>query len=174
MFTSDVRESTDSIVPIHGISKNAMEILLEYMYSGKVNLTNENVQNVFSAANFLEMLEVMDMCIDHFSQAVGLTNCLDVFFFASYNYCEKLKLNSGKFILKKFPEIAESKEFLSKVDIEDLKWFLSSDDIYIDREFIFEYILKWIDFDAENRSRHFPRRFRCLRFPLINDEYFGT
>ena len=76
--------------------------------------------------------------------------------------------------MKKFPEIAESKEFLSKVDIEDLKWFLSSDDIYIDREFIFEYILKWIDFDAENRSRHFPRLFRCLRFPLINDEYFGT
>ena len=50
--------------------KNAVEILLEYMCSGKVNLTIENVQNVFFAANFLEMLEVMDMCIDPISQAV--------------------------------------------------------------------------------------------------------
>ena len=70
MFTSYVTESTDHIVPIHRISKNAVEILLEYMCSGKVNLTIENVQNVFFAANFLEMLEVMDMCIDPISQAV--------------------------------------------------------------------------------------------------------
>lgn len=88
MFTSDVRESTDSVVPIHEISKDAMETLLEYIYSGKINLTNENVQNVFSAANFLEMLEVVDKCINHISAAVGLANCLDVFFFAMYNYCE--------------------------------------------------------------------------------------
>lgn len=173
MFTSDVRESTDSVVPIHEISKDAMETLLEYIYSGKINLTNENVQSVFSAANFLEMLEVVDKCIDHISAAVGLSNCLDVFFFAMYNYCEKLKQNSGKFILKKFPEIAESEEFMSKVEVGDLIWFLSSDDIYVDREeYIFEYILKWIDFDAEIRTRLFPKLFKCLRLPLINDEYY--
>ena len=40
------------------------------MCSGKVNLTIEKVQNVFFAANFLEMLEVIDMCIDHISKAV--------------------------------------------------------------------------------------------------------
>ena len=36
----------------------------------KVNLTIENDQNVFFAANFLEMLEVIDMCLDHISKAV--------------------------------------------------------------------------------------------------------
>ncbi|XP_062569949.1 kelch-like protein 40a [Saccostrea cucullata] len=173
MFTSDVKESTDNVVPIHGISKDAMESLLDYMYSGRLNLTNENVQNVFSASNFLEMLEVVDMCIEHISGALTLSNCLDVFFFAVYNYCEKLKLKSGNFILKKFPELAETEEFLSKIEVTDLIWFLSSDDIYVDREeYIFEYILKWIEFDPESRRRHFPKLFKCLRLPLINDEYF--
>lgn len=174
MFTSDVKESKDDVVLIHEISKDAMESLLDYIYSGKICLTNENVQNVFSAANFLEMLEVVDLCIDHISGVVNLSNCLDVFFFAVYNYCEKLKLNCGNFILKKFPEIAETREFLSKIKVEDLMWFLSADDIYVDREeYIFEYILKWIDFDVETRSKLFPKLFKCLRLPLINEEYFA-
>lgn len=43
MFISDVRESIDSVVLIYEISKNVMEILFEYIYSGKINLINENV-----------------------------------------------------------------------------------------------------------------------------------
>lgn len=43
MFISDVRESIDSVVLIYEISKDVMEILFEYIYSGKINLINENV-----------------------------------------------------------------------------------------------------------------------------------
>lgn len=43
MFISDVRESIDSVVLIYEISKDVMEILFEYIYSGKMNLINENV-----------------------------------------------------------------------------------------------------------------------------------
>lgn len=43
MFISDVRESIDSVVLIREISKDVMEILFEYIYSGKINLINENV-----------------------------------------------------------------------------------------------------------------------------------
>lgn len=43
MFISDVRESIDSVVLIFEISKDVMEILFEYIYSGKINLINENV-----------------------------------------------------------------------------------------------------------------------------------
>lgn len=43
MFISDVRESIDNVVLIYEISKDVMEILFEYIYSGKMNLINENV-----------------------------------------------------------------------------------------------------------------------------------
>lgn len=43
MFISDVRESIDNVVLIYEISKDVMEILFEYIYSGKINLINENV-----------------------------------------------------------------------------------------------------------------------------------
>lgn len=43
MFISDVRESIDSVVLIYEISKDVMEILFEYIYSGKINLINENI-----------------------------------------------------------------------------------------------------------------------------------
>ena len=71
MFTSYVRESTDRIVPIHCISKNAVEILLEYMleYMEK-SIWLLRMFKTFFAANFLEMLEVIDMCLDHISKAV--------------------------------------------------------------------------------------------------------
>lgn len=60
-----------------------------------------------------------------------------------------------------------------KVEVGDLIWFLLFDDIYVDcEEYIFEYILKWINFDLETRIRFFFKLFKCLRLLLINDEYF--
>ncbi|KAK3101674.1 hypothetical protein FSP39_005379 [Pinctada imbricata] len=172
MFTSDVIEREGSKVPVHGVEAATLESILDYMYSGELGISNQNVQNLFSASNFFEMLDLVEKCTDHMINAINTTNCLEVYFFGEFSSCNRLQEAAFSFILKKFVEISRTDEFKTKVSVELLEKFLESDGIYVGKEEeIFEYIVKWVEHDIDERKSAFCRLFKHLRITLIEDSY---
>ena len=62
MFTCNLAESSLAKVPINGVEATIIKQLLDYTYSSEIVISKENVQNLLSAANLLEMLPIRDAC----------------------------------------------------------------------------------------------------------------
>ena len=56
MFLSGMEESRQSEISVPSVDSNALELIILYMYSGKLNITGENVIALLDASNLLEMV----------------------------------------------------------------------------------------------------------------------
>ena len=59
MFTSDVREATEREIRLEGVDPEALGALVLYMYTGKIELAEETVENLLSTACLLQVLRVL-------------------------------------------------------------------------------------------------------------------
>lgn len=67
MFTSGFQESTSSKVNIHGESESFAQ-LLNFAYTGTLNLSTENIRGVFQMACFMQTSEAIDICSSFLSE----------------------------------------------------------------------------------------------------------
>ena len=65
--------------------------LLEFMYTGQIRVTNENVQELLIAGDMIELREVVEICTDHLVCQLEPSNALGIFRFASDHNCLLLK-----------------------------------------------------------------------------------
>jgi kelch-like protein 9/13 len=55
MFTNEMKEKEQEVISLQGISAKTMRILLDCVYSEKVEFTIENVQEILPAAALLQL-----------------------------------------------------------------------------------------------------------------------
>lgn len=78
MFTGGLLEKQQDLVEMHSVSEKILSHLIEFIYSGNVNLTQDNVQELFVAADMLQLTEVVSSCKSflkdqlHYSNAFGI------------------------------------------------------------------------------------------------------
>ena len=76
MFTNGMLETMQSHIEIHGIDPIAMEIILDFMYTGTIEITVENVQIVLSGASMLNMASLRNVCCTFLQSQLDASNCL--------------------------------------------------------------------------------------------------
>jgi hypothetical protein len=79
MFTGGLVEEQQELVEIQSISENILSILVDFIYTGNVNITQDNVQELFSAADMLELNEVVSSCISYLQQQLHYSNALGIY-----------------------------------------------------------------------------------------------
>lgn len=79
-----------------------LSLVLDYIYTGKVILTEETVQNVLSAANLFQLLSLREGCADFMMSHVTVTNGIGVYFFARAHECDVLALKAKEIINSRY------------------------------------------------------------------------
>lgn len=79
MFTGGLVEEQQELVEIHAISANILTMLVDFIYTGNVDITQDNVQELFAAADMLELDEVVSGCIAYLQQQLHNTNALGIY-----------------------------------------------------------------------------------------------
>ncbi|KAL4222931.1 hypothetical protein ACF0H5_018972 [Mactra antiquata] len=173
MFCNPVKERDEKVVQMHDVAPDTIQTVIGYMYTGNVILTNENAQDILMAATMLELTHLIEQCANYMIREVCLDNCMEMFLFASHFACLKLKLHCRKFILDHFSDLIKDDKFYD-IGAEDLEDVISCDDISVENEeTVLEVIKKWVEF-GKSRDEYFPRLFRHVRLPLLNEEYCKT
>jgi influenza virus NS1A-binding protein len=85
-----------------GFDKNALQILVDYAYTAKLDVQYNQVKAVFLAANHLKMDRVTRICAQHLIKHLSVENCIEV---------------------RSLPGIARNKEFIQQVDVFIAKEF---------------------------------------------------
>lgn len=130
MFTHDMVESKQTEVTIHGIDASALEALINFAYSGKVNITAANVQSLLVGASFLQLLKVREACSEFLVKRLHPNNVLGIRAFADTLGCPALVEATNKFIQMHFLDVCQSFEFLA-LPLEDAMEIIGWNQLYV-------------------------------------------
>ena len=168
MFTTDMLEKRETRICLdYYVSATAMRSLLEFMYSGHLQIHLDNVFELLEASNFLCVAKVEKACCKFLESTVDLENCLKILSIADALCCDGLSRAVTKYINQKFTEFAKTEAFL-RSDYDNVRKFLSSDDINVENEEkILEILVDWIKYDPERRQCYKDELFKVVRLPFI-------
>lgn len=118
MFTSFEEKKKDKVT-IQGVDPTALQMLIAYVYSGQISITEDTVQSLLPAANLLQLSDVKEACSDFLKSQLHPTNCLGIRAFADIHGCIDLVTVTDLFIQFHFADVVEGEEFLA-LDVEQV------------------------------------------------------
>ena len=168
MFTAEMVEKDEARVTLSIVSKAAMESILEFMYTGQIQIHLANVFELLQASNFLFVDEITKACCQFLENIIDIENCFTIRTIADAFSCDGLTQTVTQYINRKFTELAKTESFL-KLAIDDVVKFLSSDDIQIENEEqLLEIVKDWINDNLEVRKENLSELLKLIRLPLIS------
>ena len=107
-----MKENREGIVRFEEISGSVMEDVLEFIYTGTVEVTEENAEELVVATNYLLVPNLKTISGRFIQQQMCELNCISTFYFAEKYDCEELLNESKSFIHANFASVADMNEFL--------------------------------------------------------------
>ena len=171
LFQSDMKENREGIVRFEEISGAVMEDVLEFIYTGSVEVTQENSKDLIAVANYLVIPGLKNLPGQFLEQQITKSNCISTFYFAEMYQCNELITNTRKFIHANFASVAEMDEFLN-LEAKEVERWISSDEISVAAEAdVFKIVLKWIEQDKSERKASFKQLFRHVRLAFLSRDF---
>jgi hypothetical protein len=87
LFTTNLAEHDQPVISISGIDTGSMQLVLDYVYTGKVELSADTVQSLLSSANLFQLKGLRDGCADYMERKIEIDNCIGIHFFAQVKQC---------------------------------------------------------------------------------------
>ena len=167
----ELSESRQDIVTLKEVEPSAIDQLIKFVYTGTIEVGEENVQSLLPPANLLQLNEVRDACCDFLKDQLHPTNCLGIKAFADIHSCHDLLSEAQSFAQKHFSKVMESEEFygLSHTNVIEL---ISSTELGIlSEEDVFEAVISWTKHNTEERAEYLPELLHHVRFLFLRREY---
>jgi len=111
MFTSFGEKDKERIA-IQGVDPTALQMLISYVYSGQISISEDNVQTLLPAANLLQLVDVKEACSEFLKSQLHPTNALGIRAFADIHGCLDLLSATELFIQCHFGDVVDGEEFL--------------------------------------------------------------
>jgi kelch-like protein 2/3 len=152
------------------VDATSLTLVIEYMYTGELLITECNVQSLLITANLLGMGNVKDSCGQFIQSQIDVTNCLGIYEFADYHCAKVLEKHADAFIEQYFSDIVQKEEFLS-LNVDQIIKLISKDHLAVHSEkIVFDCVLKWINHDYEKRHSFLAKLMENVRFCLLKHD----
>ncbi|XP_007552615.1 kelch-like protein 40a [Poecilia formosa] len=172
MFLSELEESKKREIVLKDVDPSVMEMILRYLYTSDINLTEQNVQDIFMVANMYQIPSIFSVCLTYLQDKMVLGNCLAIFKLGLLLDCPRLTLGAREFICERYQVVMRDQDFF-QLSPSELAIILSSDALNVEREEqVFESLMEWIKHDETMRLKELPELLHCVRFRLIPIDYF--
>lgn len=167
MFTNDVLEAKMQKVVIQGVGAKTMDSLLGFMYSGCLDVDQDNVQDLLMAGDMIGLEEVVEVCTRFLVDQLEPSNAAGIFRFASDRNCLQLKDACLPYIWENFPAVIKEEEF-KDWPLDLVVGLLSSEQLRVDSEYqVLEAAIGWVQADIVGRRRFIFDLLRHVRLTLV-------
>ena len=171
LLQTDMKESREGIVRFEEISGSVMEDVLEFIYTGTLEVTRENAEELVAATNYLLIPSLKTISGRFLQHEMCNSNCISTFYFAEKYDCDELITNSRSFIHTNFASVAEMDEFL-RLEAKEVEMWISNDDISLETEAdVFKIVQKWVEHKKSERKAVFEELFRHVRLVFLSRDY---
>lgn len=170
MFTGELLESRQGEITLQGVDPDAMEILVEFAYTARIKVTEDNVQSLLPASCLLQLNSVREACCEFLKNQLHPSNCLGIRSFADAHVCKELLESSHRFALNHFVDVCLTEEFLL-LNVNQVLELISSDDINVkSEEQVYNAVITWINHDKESRKGLIHQLLPHIRLALLSRE----
>lgn len=172
MFLSELEESKKREIVLKDVEPSVMGMILRYLYTSDINLTEQNVQDIFMVANMYQIPSIFSVCVSYLQEKMVLGNCLAIFRLGLLLDCPRLALAAREFICERYSIVVRDQDFL-QLGASELGILITSDALNVEcEEQVFESLMDWVKHDETDRLKHVPELLQCIRFRLIPLDYF--
>ena len=176
MFAHGMKESNQEVIELkdESISAAALKIVLDSIYSGDLQVNDENVFDVLVAADHLQVTSVVQKCCGYLkTQFVQLR-------FDVQTYCQICTIadRHGLIDLQEatqlkmasmYKDVCGNEEFLSHIDANQYSNLLNRDDLSAPSEtFVFTSVMQWIKHKKEERMTVAAKVIGAVRLGLVD------
>lgn len=170
MFTQQMAESRQRVITINGVDPSTLRSLVEYAYTATIDISEDNVQSILSAASVLQFQEVKQACSEFLRHQLDTDNCLGIKVFAEAHGCNDLRKAATIYSSHYFSQVSKRDEFL-KLSIDEIKSFLSNEQLNVQNEYeVYEAAIAWLNHGADRRTEHLYEVLRLVRLPQLTTE----
>ncbi|KAM8880421.1 kelch-like protein 5 isoform 1-T1 [Spinachia spinachia] len=173
MFTSDVREAKQDEVKMEGVDPDALWVLVQYAYTGRLDLREDTIESLLSASCLLQLSSVVQACCSFLMKQLHPSNCLGIRSYADAQGCSDLQRAAHAHTMEHFLEVVGGQEFLLLPE-EEMERLITSDDVNVpNEETMVTALLTWVRHDAVTRQRHLPLLLAHIRLPLLQPQFLA-
>ncbi|ESO98335.1 hypothetical protein LOTGIDRAFT_114310 [Lottia gigantea] len=170
MLTSDMKESREACVELKGVTASGLSFVVDFAYTGKLELTLENVEDVLSAATHLQVADAVELCSRFIEIAITFENCVDVLNLAELYNLSATCMKARQYMLENFEIVAASEQYFKLTPIQ-LASMLAENKLCVESEFkLFQLVLSWIKHDLNSRRENIALLMKNIRIPLLSGE----
>uniref|UniRef100_A0A182JE79 Kelch-like protein diablo n=1 Tax=Anopheles atroparvus TaxID=41427 RepID=A0A182JE79_ANOAO len=160
-------EGKQRTVTLHSIRADILELLVDFIYTGQIEIEQSNVQELLAAADMLQVPEVVDGCCEYLCRELHSTNALGILRFAEAHNCRQLAEVAANFVHSNFPKVALEDELLD-IPHTLLVKVISSEALRVDSEYqVFNAALRWIRHDVVPRRQYVFEILSHVRIALV-------
>ncbi|CAH1230271.1 KLHL13 [Branchiostoma lanceolatum] len=167
MFNQEFVERSAATVRIHDVSEQIMRKVIDFVYTGKIEVNVQDVQDVLDAASRFQIMGLMGVCQNFVIREISLETCIDIMFIAERYHLTCVENDVDSYILENFNAVSKTPGFLT-LNMDKLCFFLGSNRVKGCTEIdLFNAATKWLRHEP-NRLQMASRVVENIRFPLIS------
>ncbi|XP_078616374.1 kelch-like protein 24 [Branchiostoma floridae x Branchiostoma japonicum] len=171
MFGNGLRESNEFKIIINEVNASTMELLVDYAYTSKITITEDNVVKLLEGANFLQIEPVYHACVSFMCDNLSAKNCLQLLHLGGVLSCPDLEKEAKLYAMKEFASVSKTPEFLYLTK-DQLIALISSDDLNASEDTVYTAVMTWINHDTRKRKKEMRELMEHVRFPFMDRMYF--
>ncbi|XP_027656890.1 kelch-like protein 30 isoform X1 [Falco biarmicus] len=171
MFSGDFAESIAARVELKEVDPSALEMLLDFTYTGKVTINQGNVEGLMRTSSQLHFPTIQKVCSRYLRQQMDATNCLGICEFGESHGCPEVSSKAWSFLQENFEAVSLQEEFL-QLSKERLATYLSNDQLQVQEEqSLAEAVLRWVRHDPGPRAQFLPELLELAHLVSLPDQY---
>ncbi|XP_078342424.1 kelch-like protein 3 [Oculina patagonica] len=170
-LTSDMKEKKEGVIRLEDTSKDVMEKVLDYLYTGHVEITKENAFELFAQADYFLISSLKALSSKFILQTLDLSNCIVAYYFSIKYQWKELQDGAKEFILANFVAVAGTEDFLNLSSKEIEEWISSDTIIVKEEEEVFQVIVKWMENNQNSKDVDFLQLLHHVRCIYLSRNY---
>ena len=152
MILTEMKEGTSQEMRLDTIPYPVMITLVDYMYCGNVTFSNDHLIEVIQACDYLQLLELRDLCIARAPHILTPANAISWLRLAHQLNIANIKTKCCQLMSKNFTNVTRETEFLSLTHEEVMAYLQDAQKQSVDSDDLLRAALMWTAHDSINRA----------------------
>ncbi|XP_059563932.1 kelch repeat and BTB domain-containing protein 3 isoform X1 [Myotis daubentonii] len=170
MFEVNMKERDGGSVTITNLSAEAVKAFLDYAYTGKTKITDDNVEMFFQVSSFFQVPFLSKACSDFLIKSINIVNCLQLLSISDSYGSPRLFDHALYFVQHHFSLLFKSSDFL-EMNFGVVQKCLESDELDVpEEETVLKVVLNWTKYNLQARQKHLPYLIKKVRLHQLPEE----
>ena len=144
MLASDMAEVAKQEIRLDHISKDIIQIILDYMHCEDVSFHKDQLMALIAAADYLQMTELKEMCLDEVPDILEPVNVVEWWKEAVRMNYDTIKQHCEEILAEQFDQISQQTDFMN-LDLPEMEYCITNicrDTV--DSDIILDSAMRWV------------------------------